>query len=200
MTIQKASSSGSKEDAIVMGTPPIQRAHMPAWLFRAAVEGDKEVFESGMEETDGDAHLKVTIDVSGSSSNENAKNVAMAVEVLQSVTHMGNTLLHILATYGHAELASMVCQQDGSMWRVQNKMLETPFHCAAKAGQDKMLSKLVELVRNEEDQLKSVLREKNKYGETALHEAARRGYNSVVIELMNTDPLLACEFNDTGTI
>ncbi|KAJ3670375.1 hypothetical protein LUZ60_010699 [Juncus effusus] len=171
---------------------------MPAWLFRAAIEGDKEVFESGMEETDGDDHLKVTIDVSRTSPNQNAKKVPMAVEDLQSVTHMGNTVLHILAAYGHAELASTICKQDGSMWRVQNKMLETPFHCAAKAWQDKMFSKLIELARNEEGQLKSVLREKNKCGETALHEAARRGYNSVVSELMKADPLLACEFNDDG--
>lgn len=66
------------------------------------------------------------------------------------------------------------------MLKARNNVLETPLHCAAKAGKLEMVSLLVNFARKEgPKELEEVLRARNKVGETALHEAARSGYSDV---------------------
>ncbi|KAJ3670254.1 hypothetical protein LUZ60_010578 [Juncus effusus] len=112
---------------------------------------------------------------------------------------MGNTVLHILCSYGHDVLASKVYKKDGSLLRARNKMLEMPLHCSAKAGEGETIIKLIEFARSDgEPELKEMLRNKNKHGETALYEAARHNHKGIIDELMMIDPELAYEVDYDG--
>ncbi|KAJ3670381.1 hypothetical protein LUZ60_010705 [Juncus effusus] len=112
---------------------------------------------------------------------------------------MGNTILHILCSYGHDVLASMVCYKDRSLLRAHNKMLETPLHCTAMAWEVKTIIKLIEFARSEgESVLKDMLRDRNRHRETALHEAARRNHEVIINELVTVDPELAYEVDNDG--
>lgn len=56
----------------------------------------------------------------------------------------------------------------------KNHKGETPLHCAARAGNYSMVSRLIDLAAREDDDTKlRLLRMENKRQETALHEAVR---------------------------
>lgn len=78
----------------------------------------------------------------------------------------------------------------------RNSALDTPLHCAARAGHDKAVSLLVQLARDCGDE--GVLWCKNEAGDTALHLAARLGHGAVVEAMVSTAPDLASEVNDAG--
>ncbi|XP_072951022.1 protein ACCELERATED CELL DEATH 6-like [Typha angustifolia] len=118
---------------------------------------------------------------------------------LLGVTVGGNTALHIASTHGHLKLAKLICQRESSLLEARNVMLETPLHCAARAGNDKIVSSIISFTRDSNGiGVETMLRARNRAGETALHEAARNGHVQVAVELMSADPGLANMVDEQG--
>nr|XP_034581014.1 ankyrin repeat domain-containing protein 65-like [Setaria viridis] len=66
---------------------------------------------------------------------------------LLGVTSNGNTALHLAASRGHSELAALVCERAPSLVATRNGGLDTPLHCAAKAGSRDVAACLLSLMR-----------------------------------------------------
>jgi Ankyrin repeats (3 copies) len=99
----------------------------------------------------------------------------------------------------YLDIAKILLQHNKDMLSARNSLMETPLHCAAKAGKHDMVSLLIKFARDESQQkLEEVLRARNKQGETALHEAARSGYCRVVNKLLDADGNLASVEDDFG--
>ncbi|OAY68507.1 Protein ACCELERATED CELL DEATH 6 [Ananas comosus] len=113
----------------------------------------------------------------------------------RGVTVGGNSALHIAADFRHLELASLICARDSSLLVVRNAALETPVHCAARAGADRIVTLFTwEACRCEE----AVLRATDREGKTALHAAAQEGHVKVAEVLMSADPGLAAIDDNNG--
>nr|CAD1831046.1 unnamed protein product [Ananas comosus var. bracteatus] len=84
---------------------------------------------------------------------------------LRGVTVGGNSALHIVATFGHLELAKRICARDCSLLEARNAALETPLHCAARSGADRIVSLFILEFRRWEEVLRAIDRK----GKTALH-------------------------------
>ncbi|XP_044413961.1 uncharacterized protein [Triticum aestivum] len=98
--------------------------------------------------------------------------------LLKGVTADGDTALHAVAGNGDCQnflkYAGIVYDRDRALLFVQNHKGDTPLHCAARAGNSKMVSRLIDLAACEGDGRKlELLRMENKRQETALHEAVR---------------------------
>uniref|UniRef100_A0A0E0AKU9 PGG domain-containing protein n=1 Tax=Oryza glumipatula TaxID=40148 RepID=A0A0E0AKU9_9ORYZ len=114
---------------------------------------------------------------------------------LLGVTSNGNTALHLVASRGHAELAALIRGRAPSLVATRNRCLDTPLHCAAKAGHREVVARLLEtptgVAEAEADQLaaaataEAALRVRNCLGATVLHEAVRHGHTEVVHLLMS---------------
>jgi ankyrin repeat protein len=74
--------------------------------------------------------------------------------------------------------------------------METPLHCAARAGHDGAVSLILQLARGCGEE--AVLWSKNEAGDTALHLAARLGHGQAVEVIVKAAPDLASEVNDAG--
>ncbi|XP_078150540.1 protein ACCELERATED CELL DEATH 6-like [Carex rostrata] len=108
-------------------------------------------------------------------------------------------------THGLIEIAKIIYHQDPDLLNARNTAQETPLHCAAKAGNRKMVSLLIKFAREEDcknglKKLEQMLWARNEVGETALHEAARCGNSGVVKELLGADldETVACLEDDNG--
>lgn len=115
----------------------------------------------------------------------------------------GSTLLHIAAGQGHCELITELCLRDSALVSSVNSWLDTPLHCAARAGHGDAIEAVVRRLSSwdsvEADTGKRlVLLSKNKAGDTALHVAARHGHGVAVEALMKLEPELAVELNGAG--
>ncbi|XP_038976226.1 protein ACCELERATED CELL DEATH 6-like [Phoenix dactylifera] len=117
---------------------------------------------------------------------------------LLSVTLEGNTVLHIVANRGHLEIAKKICRKEISLLVAANTRLDTPLYCAARAGDDKMVSLIIQFAREGEIEKKRVLRAKNRDEANALHEAAKYNHRSVAKVLMEEDAGLASMPNSIG--
>jgi hypothetical protein len=122
---------------------------------------------------------------------------------LLGVTSNGNTSLHLVASRGHAELAAFVCESAPSLVATRNKGLDTPLHCAAKAGSRGVAACLLSRMRTAaggaDEAAAAALRARNRLGATALHEAVRLGRAAVVVDLLMTEaPELASVATDDG--
>ncbi|XP_078154787.1 protein ACCELERATED CELL DEATH 6-like [Carex rostrata] len=154
----------------------LYRLLMPADLFIATIEGNRDVLIPRLElqpdePTD---HVQVPIEAPHSPprqiSTENLRNVQSE---LRSATRSGDTLLHLLVTRRHNELASMVFEKDMSLLKAKNKVLETPLHCAARAGNREVIQKLIDI---DYVIVKDALEEINEQGDTAMHVATKHGH------------------------
>ncbi|KAM0836494.1 hypothetical protein ACQ4PT_062306 [Festuca glaucescens] len=104
-----------------------------------------------------------------------------APQLLKGVTHDGDTALHAVASNkGDGDnflvCADMICRRDWDLLFAKNHNGDTPFHCAARAGNSNMVSRLMVLARHEgegPDGELTLLRMQNNCHETALHEAIR---------------------------
>ncbi|CAN6183619.1 unnamed protein product [Urochloa humidicola] len=121
---------------------------------------------------------------------------------LLGVTSRGNTALHVVASRGHAELAALVCERAPSLTATRNRGLDTPLHCAAKAGSRDVAACLLSAMRaaaaGEAEAAAATLWARNRLGATALHEAVRLGRAAVVQLLMAEAPELASVTADDG--
>ncbi|XP_044445628.1 protein ACCELERATED CELL DEATH 6-like [Triticum aestivum] len=123
---------------------------------------------------------------------------------LYAVTVGGDTLLHVVAAInGDSEdstnKASLVYDKAPSILFVQNCHGDTPLHSAARAGNMRMVSLLIDLANGQGiNNAKGLLETQNKIHETALHEAVRSGNNDMVKLFMEENPQLA-RFPEQGT-
>uniref|UniRef100_A0ACD5Y397 Uncharacterized protein n=1 Tax=Avena sativa TaxID=4498 RepID=A0ACD5Y397_AVESA len=123
-----------------------------------------------------------------------------AESLLEGVTPVGDTALHVLAKSGYPSRENfldsvyMVYNKARHLLEKPNKLGDTPLHCASRAGSCKMVYCLLELAKGEEggiDIVKFVLRKQNMHGETALHGAIRGRNDDIVILLLMEDAQLA---------
>ncbi|XP_037441747.1 ankyrin-1-like [Triticum dicoccoides] len=116
---------------------------------------------------------------------------------IHQVSAERNNVLHLAAEHGHGELIQELASfGDKSLLSFRNSALDTPLHCAARAGHDKVVSLLVQLAQDCGDE--GTLWCKDEAGDTALHLAARLGHGAVVEAMASTSPDLASEVNDAG--
>ncbi|XP_020158602.1 protein ACCELERATED CELL DEATH 6 isoform X1 [Aegilops tauschii subsp. strangulata] len=122
---------------------------------------------------------------------------ANQVAGIQQVSAEGNNVLHLAAEHGHDKLIHCLMSfGDRSLLSSRNSTLDTPLHCAARAGHGKAVSLLVQLSCEGGDD--STLWCKNEAGNTALHLAARLGHGASVEAIVSVAPGLAFEVNNTG--
>ncbi|KAL6861373.1 hypothetical protein ACP4OV_017073 [Aristida adscensionis] len=125
-----------------------------------------------------------------------------AAPLLDGVTgNEGDSLLHVVAASGDGDeflrCARMIYHGNKGLLVARNKNGDTPLHCAAGAGNDKMISCLLDLAITEaaagdEAAVKRFVRARNEHGETALHRAVRAGSKGAMDVLMSVDDALAC--------
>ncbi|XP_066341428.1 ankyrin repeat-containing protein NPR4-like [Miscanthus floridulus] len=108
-----------------------------------------------------------------------------------------NTALHVAAEQGHHELIRELYLRfrDQGLLSRQNSALDTPMHCAARAGHARAVAVLVELAREPGE---NILGCKNEAGDTALHLAARHGHGAAVEVLVSAAAQPAAELNNAG--
>ncbi|TVU22888.1 hypothetical protein EJB05_32609, partial [Eragrostis curvula] len=118
--------------------------------------------------------------------------------LLDGVTsNEGDSMLHVVAACGDADeflrCARMIHSGKSGLLVARNKRGDTPLHCAAAAGNAKMISCLVDLAADSgEMTVAEFLRLRNHCGETALHQAVRAASKASVDLLMSEDSELAC--------
>ncbi|KAM3278820.1 hypothetical protein ACQJBY_046231 [Aegilops geniculata] len=120
------------------------------------------------------------------------------VSGIRQVSKERNNVLHLAADQGHDELIRELYASfgDKSLLSSSNSALDTPLHCAARAGHEKAVSLLVQLAMDTGDQ--SILCCKNEAGDTALHLAAMFGHGTAVEAMVSAAPGLASEVNNAG--
>ncbi|KAM0911658.1 hypothetical protein ACQ4PT_013281 [Festuca glaucescens] len=115
------------------------------------------------------------------------------------VTNEGNSALHVVATdgdgAGHLESAKVIHDKAEHLLLACNVHGDTPLHCAARAGNTCMVSRLIGLAGDAKD----MVRVQNKDGKTALHEAIGSDDMQMVQSLMSKDNELARLDANDGT-
>uniref|UniRef100_A0ACD5W4G5 Uncharacterized protein n=1 Tax=Avena sativa TaxID=4498 RepID=A0ACD5W4G5_AVESA len=121
---------------------------------------------------------------------------------LLAVTADNNSVLHVVATDGenddYLDSAKVIHGKAKQLLLARNKHGNTPLHCAARAGNTGMVSRLIELGRGD-GTAKAMVRARNEEGRTALHEAIGSDDMQTVHELMSEDKELARVDADDGT-
>nr|XP_029117387.1 ankyrin repeat-containing protein At5g02620 [Elaeis guineensis] len=175
--------------------PPIHIAMNPK-LLEAARSGDKTILDELLQQKDFSfgalmGEIKITVP-------EDAI-IQQDTNCLLGATSEGNTALHIVASRGYLELAKEICNKDRSLLAAPNMRHDTPLHCAARAGNDKMVSLFIELIHQMDSiEARRVLRATNKNKDNALHEAAKYDHMYVAEVLMKEDADLASMLDNAG--
>ena len=146
-------------------------------------------------------------------SNEGAlgPQVTVDIDIEDASVHYGpDTVLHVVASSSSSSSggdggaadeplmmsATVICSKAQHLLGARNARGDTPLHCAARAGNAKMVSHLIDLARRQDDGggasvLQVVLRKENRRGETVLHDAIRWGDAEMVRVLVAADDELA---------
>ncbi|XP_078149827.1 uncharacterized protein LOC144545121 [Carex rostrata] len=173
--------------------PELRPVLMPVDLFKAAIKGDSNYIDGLIRrlgvQLEEQREVRVNIEDSHSALDEINTEIQTAQSELHSATRFGDTVLHLLITEEHNELALKVFQCDPSLLKARNNMLETPLYCAAKVGNKDVID---ELIKSDCAAVKNVLTETNKNGHTALHAAIIKGYTEIVQTMLKVDRNLAC--------
>ncbi|KAG1368042.1 protein ACCELERATED CELL DEATH 6 [Cocos nucifera] len=171
------------------------RMPMDPILLEAATQGDKKILDELLQHEDFDSRSLVegiTISIT-----EDAK-MRKTTSCLLGVTPEGNTALHIVARQGHLELAKEICSRNRSLLESLDVRLDTPLHHAARAGQDKIVSLIIQFAKEGWSEARRALRATNIDEANALHEAAKYNHASVANALMEEDAELASMLNSAG--
>lgn len=125
-----------------------------------------------------------------------------AASMLDGVTFLEkDSLLHVVAANGDGDnflkCAKVIYSKAKHLLLEQNRMGDTPLHCAARGGNSNMVSLLIQLARGD-NAVERLLRMENDKKETALHEAVRICDNPLVKVLLKADSKLAT-FPKQGT-
>jgi ankyrin repeat protein len=121
--------------------------------------------------------------------------------ILSATTPQLNTVLHLAALHGHADLAGVVLEIAEKMEDLlvsRNDDGDTPLHLAAKAGKLEVTKLLVSRAQSipEAEDSKSPLVMTNKAGNSPLHEAVRHHRGAVAVALLDADPLRGHDLNE----
>ncbi|XP_066390897.1 protein ACCELERATED CELL DEATH 6-like isoform X2 [Miscanthus floridulus] len=129
-----------------------------------------------------------------------------APDLETAATAGGNTLLHVVAAGGHADLASLLLRRAprllaarnaafdtplhlaARLLAARNAALDTPLHLAARAGAHKVVALLVASSSSPACSLRALTRATNRRAETALHDAVRGGHEAAARALAAADP------------
>ncbi|OAY62809.1 Ankyrin-2 [Ananas comosus] len=177
--------------AAVAGEESGEQQRLDYKLLKALQRGDKRTVESFFPQ-----EASTAIDLRGADNN-NVIDDGAGRGSSRGVTKGGNSALHIAADFGHIELAELICSRDISLLEGRNATLETPLHCAARAGADQ----IIEFFISKAHQLgvvEAVLRATDQEGKTALHVAAEEGRVAAATKLMSELPGLAAIVDDNG--
>nr|CAB3491126.1 unnamed protein product [Digitaria exilis] len=113
------------------------------------------------------------------------------------VSAEGNIVLHLAAEQGHDELIRELYLRfkEQVILSRRNSALDTPLHCAARAGHVRAIKVLVQLAQ---DYGESILGCKNEARDMALHLAARHGHGEAVKVLVSAMEESVAEVNNAG--
>jgi hypothetical protein len=197
------------EQAAVAPTPTVPVTDvLDTQLFMAARRGDGEQLAKLLKDLDqqGDPAERTAAAATATTTGQqfvvqvDRPRAAPSLHLLDGVTRSeGDTLLHVVAACGDGDnflhCAEMIYQGRSALLHAHNNEVSTPLHCAARAGNANMISRITELVKDEaagdETKVTEFLRMQNKLGETALHQAVRAGSRASVDKLMSVDSELA---------
>ncbi|KAJ3698430.1 hypothetical protein LUZ61_002135 [Rhynchospora tenuis] len=175
---------------------PELRPAMDADLFKAAIKGNSNVLIQRLGlPLEAQTEIQVTIETSDIDTQKLKAEHKTNQSDLRSATDFGDTLLHLLITERHNELALKVFSKDMSLLKAHNNKLETPLHCAAKFGNEDIIHALTQLACGV---IRDALGKTNENGDTALHVAANHDHSGVVSQLMMLDPQAAYKKNKQG--
>ncbi|CAL5406485.1 unnamed protein product [Camellia sinensis] len=136
--------------------------------------------------------------------------------IFYEVSPMGNTLLHIAASFGNEETVGLIAYHFPPLIKKRNSDGDTALHVAARAGQELAVSILVQLGKDFVDSPflcsknggktkrdvdwddNLLLRVKNEKGNVALHEALMNGHQVVAYYLIAVDPEVLYYLNNEG--
>ncbi|CAL5072402.1 unnamed protein product [Urochloa decumbens] len=121
-----------------------------------------------------------------------------APDLDSAATAGGNTLLHVAAAGGHADLASLLLRRAPRLLAARNAALDTPLHIAARAGAHKVVALLVAASASALPSPRALTRATNRRGETALHDAVRGGHEAAARALAAADPRLVALCGGAG--
>ncbi|CAL4894283.1 unnamed protein product [Urochloa decumbens] len=155
---------------------------------------------------------QVAIEVVAASRNA-AAAAALDDDMVVTEPETGSTALHVVAAAGdgrcYLESARVICGKAWHLLGAPNSDGDTPLHCAARAGNSRMVARLLELAAaaggegegEARARARALVRARNKRGETALHEAVRFcGHDHEMVRaLMREDRWLASVVANDGT-
>jgi ankyrin repeat protein len=107
-----------------------------------------------------------------------------------------NTVLHLVALHGHADLADEALEKREELLVAQNNDGDTPLHLAAKAGRLEVAKLLISRTLALPPEDKSPLIMTNKLGDSPLHEAVRHDRGAVAVALLDADLLRGHDLNE----
>ncbi|KAJ3708548.1 hypothetical protein LUZ61_012253 [Rhynchospora tenuis] len=170
---------------------------MPTEIINAAINGNSDVLVQLLELMHEDPReVMITIGKSHSAPEQTEVEHTTALsELTTSATRFGDTLLHLLISRRHNELALRVFLKEQSLLQAHNNKFETPLHTAAKVGNEEVVRDLIQL---NPDEVRDTLSKTNANGDTALHVAANHNHKDLVCELMRFDPEAAYKGNTLG--
>lgn len=109
--------------------------------------------------------------------------------ILRHFTPSGNSLLHVAASSGSADIVKLLVQKFPSLITSANSQGDTALHASARAGNNNATLALVQYVQD--NQGYDLLKKKNKKGNTALHDAVIKKHRDVAETLIKADPIAA---------
>ncbi|GJM93491.1 hypothetical protein PR202_ga10051 [Eleusine coracana subsp. coracana] len=188
--------AGAEQGALVAELGPYEKMILDSELLRALSSGS----EAHLEELLTRGNSRVAISVQDSRLTGVAAPLQGAgARGLLGVTNGGSTALHLVASRGHLGLANRVCELAPSLVATRNRSLETPLHCAAKAGHRDVAACLLSRMRRSGADSEAALQARNRpLGATALYEAVRNGHAETVALLAAEVPELAAMTTDDG--
>ncbi|XP_028071769.1 protein ACCELERATED CELL DEATH 6-like [Camellia sinensis] len=142
------------------------------------------------------------------------KEQSLSTIIFDQVSPMGNTLLHIAASFGNEETVGLIAYHFPPLIKKRNSEGDTALHVAARAGHELTVTILVQLrkdfvdstlcsenggkIQRDVDWGNLLLRVKNEKGNIALHEALMNGHQVVAYYLIAVDPEVLYYLNNEG--
>ncbi|KAE8813147.1 hypothetical protein D1007_09929 [Hordeum vulgare] len=194
----------NKEQTPSLGSKPkegFQLLHRPELLI-AAAHGDSHEIKRLLLllHREEDAAPQVVLNVEDTITDDVEKPPAAAVPPSEAVTGGGDSILHVVASSGDGdeflECAKVIVGKANHLLSTPNRKRDTPLHCAARFGNSRMVSCLMDLARagdgvRANERVKEILRMQNDKEETVLHEAVRLKDKDTIHKLLSTDSQLA---------